>query len=207
MRFLITIGLIFFLTFPCSSVDLNFRFQNGFCHKQGAPGYNPKHWGQCGNLVSSKLINEKHSESQITGSNLDSSYIYVSRYQRGDWSHVLLRRAILFQSTWENVSADFINLHGSHIKGSQFKNVSMKNLIALGSRFTQTKFINCDLQNANFWGANLQEVDFEDSDLRGADLRNTFLLFTRFVGAKINNKTRLPFSAEEALKKGMIPID
>ncbi len=207
MRSLVFLGFIFFLTFPCSAVDLNFRFQNGFCHKGGSHGYNPKHWGECGNLVSLQLIRETHLDSQIRGSNLDSSYIYVSRYQGGDWSHVLLRRAIVFQSTWRNVTADYINLHGSHIKGSQFTNVSMKNLLALGARFTQTQFINCDLQNANFWGANLQEVNFEGSDLRGADLRNTFLLFTRFTGTKINSKTRLPFSIKEALKKGMIPVD
>jgi len=157
--------------------------------------------------VSSRLTNEKQSNSQITGSILDTSYIYASHYQGGDWSYVLLRRAILFQSIWHNVKADFINLQGSHIKGSQFKNVSMQNLSATGSRFTQTQFINCDLQNANLWGANLQEVDFDGSDLRGADLRNTFLLFTSFLGAKINNKTRLPFSIDEAHEKGMVFID
>ena len=207
MRALVLIGLVFHLTLPCLAVDLNYRFQNGFCQKQGRPGYNPKHWGQCGNLVSAKLVNEQHSDSQIIGSHMDSSYIYTSRYQGGDWSFVLLRRAILFQSSWQNTKADNVDLRGSHIKGSQFQDVSLKNLWASGSRFTQTQFLNCDLQGANFWGANLQEVNFTGSDLRGADLRNTFRLFTEFKGAKINSQTRLPFSREEAHEKGMISVE
>jgi uncharacterized protein YjbI with pentapeptide repeats len=189
------------------AIDFNFRFKDGYCQKNGKPGYNPSEWGECGNLARSQVRAQKEQDLNLLGSNLNSSLLYMADYNGGEWSHVSLRRSVIIQSQWRDLTANNMDLRGSHIKGSRFEKVDLKNSLAQAVRLVKVAFIDCDLQNINLWGANLQEVDFSDSDLRGANLENTFLLFTRFDRAKYNQKTRLPFSEDEAIQRGMLKVD
>ncbi|MCJ8277237.1 MAG: pentapeptide repeat-containing protein, partial [Bdellovibrionales bacterium] len=117
------------------------------------------------------------------------------------------RRGYIVESKINSVKARFLDLRGSWVKGSHWRDSDLQFWVASGARIEKTQFINCDLQNANFWGTNLQESDFSGSDLRGANLENSYVLFTKFDGVKFNSKTLLPFSKEEALKRGMVEGD
>ena len=206
MRLLLSI-ILCLLSLNTWSIDLNFRFKTGYCQKKRAPGLNPEYFGECGNLARARIINKKYHSANLLGASLNSSYIYVSDFTQGNLSHLSIRRAVLMQSQFSDLEAKFLDLRGSHIKGVTFNKVNLTNLLATGARFVKTQFINCNLQNSEFWGGNLQEVDFSGSDLRGANLKNSFILFSNFKGAKFNRQTQLPFSEVEALKRGMIKVE
>ena len=201
--------LFLFLFCPTFStaIDLNFRFEDNYCQKNRAAGFNPNFVGECGNLGGSRVINQTYENKSFKGAILNSTYVYMSRFTSVDLSHTSFQRAILLQSNFRDSNADTLDLRGSHVKGVTWKKVSLRDLLASGARFTRTQFLDCDLRSASFWGANLQETDFSGSDLRGANLKSTFLLFTRFEGAKFDDTTQLPFSEKEALEKGMIKVD
>lgn len=192
---------------PLNAADYGFRFSAGYCNKDRKPGLNPEYYGECGNVARGHLIRRRDTNMNLKGANLNASYTYYSRFAGGNLSHMALREAILLQSEFINLKAQYLDLRGSHLKAVHFRDVDLNHLLAPGTRFTKTTFENCNLSEANFWGANLQETSFKGSDLSGADLINTFLLFTDFEGAKFNSDTKLPFSEESAIKRGMIKID
>ncbi len=201
MRFVFLI-----LLFPYFShgVDLDFRFVDNFCQKAKAPGTNPEFFGECGNLTSSRFINQNYSKINLKGGVFNSSYFYVTKVLGGDLSYASFRRSIVLQTTFEDVIATHLDLRGSHFKGVSFKNSQLSEIFATGSRFINTDFSNCDLRNGNFWGSQLQQVNFENADLRGANLLRTFILFSNFSGARFDQKTQLPFSEKEAISRGMV---
>src|SRR5687767_1363690 len=65
-----------------------------------------------------------------------------------------------------------------------------------------------DLRNANVAGAYLHKADLSGADLRGAKfavgLKGAELKTVRFEGAIFDASTVLPFSADEAIKRGMV---
>ena len=202
-------AFILFLLFSFSShsIDLGFRHQSGFCHKKRRPGFNPDFLGECGNLTGLKVVNYIFKKQTFKGATFNSSYIYATRFEGINTAHMALRRATVLQSQFFDVDSPYLDVRGSIIKAVDFAGANLKNMIANGTRFEKTNFRDCNLQGADFWGSNLQEVSFDGSDLRNANLTNTHILFTSFKNAKFNQKTRLPFSREEAIQRGMIAID
>ncbi len=202
----VLIVLLFFSNTTYAN-DMGFRFESGFCHKNRHPGYNPYFFGECGNQTGSRLINQSYEDKNFKGSTYNSAYIYQTTFEKVDLSHLSLRRSILMQSTIKNSKARVMDIRAADLKSVTFINTDLMNLLATGTRFVNSKFINCNLSGANFWGANLQGTDFSNSDLSTANLENVYLLFTNFKGAKFNNRTKLPFSEEEALRRGMIKVE
>lgn len=189
------------------AVDLNFRFKDGYCQKKKHPGFNPNHQGECGNLANSHFINKKFTAKSFRGANFNSFYSYYADFSKKNMSHTSLRRSTILQSQFSNISGNYLDLRGAYLKATDWSESSLQELLATGTRFINVSFKGCDLRNANFWGALLQNVDFRKSDLRGANLELVALLMTQFKGAQFNNKTKLPFSKDEALKRGMIEVD
>ena len=116
-------------------------------------------------------------------------------------------KALIVQSSFENIKADFMAGTGVRFQSVLWKKSSLKNFVARASRMRKARFIECDLRKADFFGSNLQEASFKDSNLRGANLQQTHILFTDFKGARFDDKTKLPFSEEEALRRGMVKVD
>lgn len=203
---LITIILVFTSSLT-HAIDLNFRFQKGYCQKNGQPGGNPNFYGECGNLTGSSIIQKITKDENLTGLILNSTYIYTSHFIGGNLNHSSLRRSHILQSTFKNMSIQTMDIRGSFLKGVEFQKVDLQQLLASGTRFTQVTFKECDLRGADFWGSQLLDTDFSDSDLRGANLDSTFVLLSKFNGARFNDATKLPFSVEEALQKGMVKVD
>lgn len=189
------------------AVDLDFRFKEGYCQKAKAPGTNPEFFGECGNLTKSRFINKSFKDLNLRGGVFNSSYFYVTEIEGGVLSNASFRRSILLQTTIRNVEAEKMDVRGSHFKSVDFSNSELPYFFATGTRFNKVNFSGCNLKKANFWGSLLQEVNFQGADLRGANLSRTFLLFANLNQAKFNDETQLPFSQEEAEKKGMVKVD
>ncbi len=195
------------LSFSSHAIDLNFRFENGYCQKGKVPGTNPNFFGECGNLTKTRIINRKERNLNLVGANLNGTYTYVTDYAESDLSHVAMKRAVLLQTNFTDSKAKSIDFRAGQMKGVTFQNVDLEKLLATGARISKTSFVNCNLQGADFWGTLLLQVSFEGSDLRGANFSNTFTLLSNFQGAKFNSKTQLPFSKEKALQRGMVEVD
>jgi uncharacterized protein YjbI with pentapeptide repeats len=189
------------------ALDLNFRFESGYCQKNKAPGSNPEFLGECGNLTRSRQINQRWTDLNLKGGIFNASYFYRTEVTDSDLSHAAFRRSVILQSSFVDMTANNLDLRGAHLKGVNFRNSELDNLFATGTRFTRVQFSSCNLQNANFWGSQLQEVDFTRADLRGANLSQTMILLSRFTGARFNDQTQLPFTEKEALQRGMVKID
>ncbi len=189
------------------AIDLGFRFEDGFCQKSNSPGTNPEFFGECGNLTKSRFINQTFKDIKLLGGVFNSSYFYVTRMDGGNLSHASFRRSIVLQTNIQEVEATHLDVRGGHFKSVNFTKSNLQNLFATGTRFTKVNFQDCDLRHASFWGSLLQEVSFKGADLRDANLEQVFIFLSDLEGAKFNAKTKLPFSEEVALKKGMVKID
>lgn len=72
-----------------------------------------------------------------------------------------------------------------------------------GSRFSRAVLREADLRGAQLNESDLSFADLRGADLTGADLTDAFALGTRFENARFDSKTRLPFSEETALGRGL----
>lgn len=70
---------------------------------------------------------------------------------------------------------------------------------------------NADLRGATLAGAYLYKADLRGADLRGANfslkLKGAELARTQLNGARFDISTVLPFSTDEALRRGMVMAD
>lgn len=203
----VILQLVLISHFSSHAQNMGYRFENGYCQKNRASGYNPNFRGECGMYTRARVSNEVWQDLKLTGINLNGSIISRSHFKKIDLNHAAYRMGAISESTFENVEAQFVDFRGALLKGVIWKDSNLQSIIASGSRMEKSKFINCDLQKANLWGANLQESDLSGSDLRGANLQSTYTLFTNFKGAKFDGTTLLPFSREEAINKGMVEVD
>ncbi len=204
---LIVLSTLIMLLPDLSAIDFGFRFKEGYCQKNSRPGFNPNEMGQCGMLTISRFVNQKLQDLDLKGANLSSSYLYMSEFSSIESPHLALKRSVILQSQFKDMNLDYVDLRGSQIKGSVFQKSSLKNALASGARFNKTRFIDVNFEGTDFWGAQLHEVDFINCDLRDTDLKTTSLLFNQWTSSRFNAKTRLPFSKEEALQKGMIYVE
>ncbi len=83
--------------------------------------------------------------------------------------------------------------------GCQAKNTSFK-----GIKAPRIRWENNDFRGADFSGANFFEGSLLSNDFRGANLKNIIYSQVNFNGSLFDRTTQLPFSTEEAKRRGMI---
>ena len=90
------------------------------------------------------------------------------------------------------------DLRGQDLKGADLAKANLQHADLRGA----------DLRGANLDGAYLQKASLAGADLRGAKfntkLKGADVKTTDFGGARIDDKTVLPFSTEKALELGMV---
>jgi uncharacterized protein YjbI with pentapeptide repeats len=90
------------------------------------------------------------------------------------------------------------NFYLADLRGANFQNASL----TYGR--TETTLQGADLRGANFYDAFFYKVNLRYAKLEGADLRARALYQTALTGATFDDATKLPFSKQEALARGMI---
>ena len=97
----------------------------------------------------------------------------------------------------------------AYLYGANFNGADLQGVDLYRCQLGQADLRNADLRNANLAGAYLFKTDLRGADLRGArfspTLKGAELKQTVLVGARFDASTQLPFSAEEAMRRGMIP--
>lgn len=149
--------------------------------------------------VSSVTISEQRAfvSARCAGSSGAVSVSVVDLLtQKEVGSHVLLQVSRVFRRAY---------LYGADLKGADLRGVDLYKC-QLGS----ANLANADLRNASLAGAYLFNTDLRGADLRGARfspaLKGAELKQTGLVGARFDESTELPFSREEALRRGMIAV-
>ncbi len=97
---------------------------------------------------------------------------------------------ISLQLTGGVMNADFRDLQGAGSFDNQV--------------FNDSDFGFADLRNFNLTQVRFENSRFRGANLKGLDLRKVEFLDCDLAGAIIDVKTKLPFSTDEALAKGMV---
>ena len=97
-------------------------------------------------------------------------------------------------------------LYGANLAGADLSGEDLYRC-QLGS----ADLLEADLRVAQLAGAYLFKADLRGSDLRGAIFSSTLkgaeLKQTRLAGARFDRTTALPFTTDEALRRGMVFVD
>ena len=107
-------------------------------------------------------------------------------------------------------SCNFSDLRGTglqmrsiNIENGIFQRANLRSSDLSAVRAYQSDFSEANLSMASLWSADLRYSKFIKTDLRGANLENALLKGSDLHGALFDAHTRLPFSKEEALRRGM----
>lgn len=89
-------------------------------------------------------------------------------------------------------------LRNESLPGADFNEANLRRVDLSGSDLQQAYFNGADLD-----GANLSQTNLSRANFRNADLSNVKLDGANLKHAVYDERTRLPFSVEEAEKRGM----
>lgn len=92
-----------------------------------------------------------------------------------------------------------LNLSGESLPQADLNEAKLTGTNLSNCDLTQAYFTHADCRNANFSGAKLERAVFRATDLTGAIFSNANLRHAIF-----DDRTKLPFSREEAERLGMI---
>ncbi len=125
----------------------------------------------------------------FVGSNLRGVKIQGDALVKSDFTKAMMDQSILSHANF--VNCDFT---AASAQNSDFSHSELRRLF-----FVRTK-----LRHAIFSGSTLIGIEFRGADLSGASFRGSQLVDVVFEGSYFDDLTELPFSREEALRRGMI---
>lgn len=167
------------------------------CTLQGASFENAVLPG--GHFVLSELRETKFEHANVNGAHFVMCQLLGVRLQGAsmqgtvwtdcDLTHVSFRGAILDRSKWSDIRAAV---------GTCFDDVSL-----VGADFRGVNLAKASLKKANLHSGDIRQADLQGADLRGADLREVKFDDAKLQGATFDDATKLPFSAAEAVQRGM----
>ena len=105
---------------------------------------------------------------------------------------------------WWSSPNEFSSLANSSISRVNFEKADLQCSSLQSSIVKESNFKKADLRWANLKDSFFQNSDFTEADLRNSNLSNAKILECCLQGALFNYHTNLPFSADDALAKGMI---
>lgn len=181
-----------------------FWFRDGVCSKGDLRGYNQDVIGECGSLKPGIYKNFKQGNSVLKGAKLEQLQFHEADFRGGDLAH-----AIFWLTTFAETNASGANFQGADFRGaslrhSYFDGADFRGANLSGVKATGSYFRGGDFRNANLVSALLRYCHFEGADLGGADLTDAVVALTDLKGARFDSRTKLPFSREVALARGMV---
>lgn len=115
--------------------------------------------------------------------------IYRVKFQDTVYSGALLEHGLIAG----------VMLDSSRLRGAKFNGSDLFNLVVLDSDLSGADFRGSRVAGLTAWGS-----DFRGADFRGADISGARFFLSRLAGARFDEKTKLPFSRDEALRRGMV---
>jgi uncharacterized protein YjbI with pentapeptide repeats len=121
----------------------------------------------------------------------------------------MFKTTILMAMTVATVAA----AQGKDLRGAYLYEAQLQGVDFRGADLNKTQLAHADLRNADLRGAKLSGAYLYKADLAGADLRGAELpakmklTHVNLSGAKFDDNTTLPFSADDAKKLGMVKVE
>jgi uncharacterized protein YjbI with pentapeptide repeats len=140
----------------------------------------------CVELSKSRWVGEEIRDRDLRWASFRESRLIKLKCKNSDFRGADFRGAQAAQSQWSRCRLESANFEGAKLSRSDFRNI--------------------DLQHAKFGYAFISYADFRGADLRSTDFRNSILIGAQFENAKYDLNTKLPFSAADAARKGMILV-
>lgn len=130
------------------------------------------------------------------------------RLDRADLSQVRAHKNEVYRTTLTNSELSHMNLESALVSGSLVLNSKADHIKLTKSRIDNLIILNTSLRHADLSNAKVNELvvfgsDLRGADLRGADLKAARFYLSRFEGARCDSQTQLPFSQEEANRRGL----
>lgn len=164
--------------------EVTYHYRLGRClNAQGETGTDKGRLGECGDFSFRSARKLRRIDAAFKGAQLQQASIRFSNFNGADFTAAQARGLQLL-----NVRFDHARFTGADLRG----------LKSVQGSWRQTDFRGSDLRGARFY----QDV-MVGCDFRGSDLREAVLLASSLEGSLFDSSTRLPFSKEVALTKGM----
>ncbi len=188
-----------------------YRLIDGICAKRSGedsktiiPGFNQKKFGICGEFQPNRFFEVESKGIVLDGISLYRSSLAKVRFENASFRHAYLKQVRIFRSKFIKTDAFKINLRGSAIRKSAMSRSDFTDADMRGIKVWQTRFDFAILKGANLSTGYFHAVDFKEADLRDANFSGSVFIACSFVGAKINQGSKFPFTQAEAIRMGMI---
>ncbi|MFC1523016.1 pentapeptide repeat-containing protein [Elusimicrobiota bacterium] len=162
----------------------------------------------------------KMKNSTLFGANFRGATLDQAAFDRTDMRMADFTGADLcagFSTRMNNSNLEGANFTGAEAQKVQFEASNLKRAVFDGANLLKAFFTAADLEDASlkgaylentvFKGAVLKRADFTETELLGADMSGAMADSAKFKGATYDRDSVLPFSNEEAARKGMVNID
>jgi hypothetical protein len=140
----------------------------------------------------------------LRGSSLDHANLRGRDFERVNADAIILKEADISNSVCIDTRFQGADLRGANGAGSHFQNCGLASADLRGAKFERAELRACDLRGARLQGSFWASASLRYLDLRDADLTDAVLLGADLRGSYFNSGTRLPFSDEEAQRRGMV---
>jgi len=225
--FIIALAGLFLFPRAGSSAEFYFNLKQRACiNQEGKQGHNKSYLGECGTPPQVNFSREARSHQNFRGADLKGAKFLRAKLDHIDFKGAHLENSQFIQTTCQSCDFSLAHASNSHFDGanlfdslfilSKLEGTSFFGSILQGADLRKANLKNANLKNSKLEGANLQGCVLEGADLTGANLGETplqenqkkegllVLNPTDLKGATFNSKTKLPFSKETALQKGML---
>lgn len=115
-----------------------------------------------------------------------------------EWKYIECR-----ECDFQGIRAMRLRANAITIEKSSFVKANLTDARMVAVRAYRADFSYSNLSGANLSRSDLRFANFTQADLSEANLEGTLLDEAVFLGARFNQKTRLPFSRDQALQRGM----
>ncbi|MBS1986257.1 MAG: pentapeptide repeat-containing protein [Bdellovibrionales bacterium] len=185
----------------------------------GQEGRNPDVLGQCGIFSKADFSQQDLSRLDLRGSEFDDCKFTSARLDGTDLTGIVAKNTSFerisgSQSLWRFASTDGAifrdaSLFGAGFDGGQhkrgdFRYTDFSHAMLNGSGFAGSYFDNSILTDTTLIGAQLVTSSLNNSWVCGADFSNAQDIRSTWRSVRYDATTRLPFSRQEADKRGMI---
>lgn len=171
--------------FRPSDSQLAFRPSAGGCFLTDGKtrGYNRLLLADCGDVSFSAKAGERASDRSL--------------------QRLQFRQTRLTDMHFRAVDLSESNGRGALVRNSRFERTNFARADLRGLASALSIWNGVDFRGADMRGSSFFRDGFVDCDFRGSDLREAALLAASFARSRFDDSTRLPFSKDEAIRRGM----
>lgn len=181
---------------------------------QNQEGYNTNYLGECGMVNNLKfdapsvhawIAGLQSSRTEYLNADFSASSFVDCTFTKAKLNNPNFDGVSITRSRFNGARMERAYLKGSLIRQSTFEAAEMNRSSFAGALLAQVNFEQANLQNSDFSKSSLSGINFRHANLRDVDFSGAYLADDIiWEGAIYNHRTKLPFTATEADRKGLI---